>query len=79
MKPRRILREHPKSNPMTTTALLTMGVIRFYQGRVPEAIEYAQATIRSEPDASKAHDLLGMGLKRSRTATTPRSMKCAAP
>ena len=29
------------------TALLTMGVTRFHQGRVPEAIEYAQAAIRS--------------------------------
>ena len=33
-------------------SLLTMGVTRFYQGRVPEAIEYAQAAIRSQPDAA---------------------------
>ena len=39
-----------------------MGVTRFYQGRMPEAIEYAQAAIRSHPDAPKAHDLLGMAL-----------------
>ena len=29
-------------------SLLNMSVIRFYQGRVPEAIEYAQAAIRSQ-------------------------------
>ena len=43
-------------------ALLNMGVIRFYQGRVPEAIEYAQAAIRSDAGAAKAHNLLGMAL-----------------
>src|SRR5260370_19777358 len=48
--------------PDDYTRLFTMRVIRFYQGRVPEAIEYAQATIRSEPDAPKAHNLLGMAL-----------------
>ena len=43
-------------------ALLNMGVIRFHQGRVPEAIEYAQAAIRSDASAAKAHNLLGMAL-----------------
>ncbi|PYV95061.1 MAG: hypothetical protein DMG86_22070, partial [Acidobacteria bacterium] len=32
------------------------------QLRVPEAMEYAQAAIRLQPDAAKAHDLLGMSL-----------------
>src|SRR5262249_45720118 len=35
--------------PDDDLALLTMGVTRFYQGRIPEAIEYAQAAIRSQP------------------------------
>src|SRR6266581_1930100 len=37
----------PQMRPDDDTALLTMGVTRFYQGRVPEAIEYAQAALRS--------------------------------
>jgi tetratricopeptide (TPR) repeat protein len=41
---------------------LTIGVTRFYQGRVPEAIEYAQAAIRSNANRPKAHNLLGMAL-----------------
>ena len=49
-------------DPMTTRRCCGMGVTRFYQGRVPEAIEYAQAAIRSQPDAPKAHDQLGMAL-----------------
>ena len=43
-------------------SLLYMGISRFYQGRLPEAIEYAQAAIRSQADSSKAHNLLGMAL-----------------
>src|SRR5438876_145541 len=43
-------------------SLLNMGVNRFYEGRVPEAIDYAQATIRSQADAPKAYNLLGMAL-----------------
>src|SRR6476469_6831379 len=43
-------------------SLLNMGVNRFYQGRVPEAIDYAQAAIRSQADAPKAYNLLGMAL-----------------
>ena len=62
MRPRRILRRRCKSDPNFYMALLTMGVTRFHQGRVPEAIEYAQAAIRSQPDSPKAHDLLGMAL-----------------
>src|SRR5206468_13130766 len=41
---------------------LDVGVVRFYQGRAPEAIEYAQAAIRSQADAPKAHNLLCMAL-----------------
>src|SRR5437867_3244633 len=48
--------------PDDYTSLLSMGVIRFYQGRVPEAMEYAQAAIRSQADSPKAHNLLGMAL-----------------
>src|SRR5437016_1674932 len=40
--------------PDDYTALLTMGVTRFYQGRVPEAMEYAQGAIRCQGDGSKA-------------------------
>jgi Flp pilus assembly protein TadD len=43
-------------------SLLNMGVTRFYQNRLPEAIEYYQAALHLRPDASKAHDLLGMAL-----------------
>ncbi len=43
-------------------SLLYMGVCRFYQGRIPEAIQCAQAVIRLQPDTAKAHDLLGMSL-----------------
>ena len=32
-----------------------MGVTRVFQGRLPEAIEYFQAAIHSQPDAPKAH------------------------
>ena len=42
--------------------LLNMGVTRFYQNRLPEAIEYCQSALRVRPDAPKAHDLLGMAL-----------------
>src|SRR5438105_1442068 len=43
-------------------ALLNMGITRFYQNRLPEAIEYCQSALRLRPDAPKAHDLLGMAL-----------------
>ena len=43
-------------------SLLNMSVNRFYQGRVPEAIDYAQAAIRSQADAPKAYNVLGMAL-----------------
>ncbi len=43
-------------------ALLNMGISRFYQNRLPEAIEYCQSALRVRPDAPKAHDLLGMAL-----------------
>jgi tetratricopeptide (TPR) repeat protein len=43
-------------------ALLNMGITRFYQNRLPEAIEYCQSALGVRPDAPKAHDLLGMAL-----------------
>src|SRR5262249_29415431 len=43
-------------------ALLSLGVTRFYQDRVAEAIEYAQGAIRSRADSPRAHNLLGMAL-----------------
>jgi Flp pilus assembly protein TadD len=49
-------------NPDDHMSLLYMGVCRFYQGRVPEAIRYARATIGLQPRVAKAHDLLGMSL-----------------
>src|SRR5437879_1016257 len=42
--------------------LLNMGITRFYQNRLPEAIEYCQSALRVRPDAPKAHDVLGMAL-----------------
>jgi Flp pilus assembly protein TadD len=42
--------------------LLNMGISRFYQNRLPEAIEYCQSALRARPDAPKAHDVLGMAL-----------------
>ena len=42
--------------------LLNMGITRFYQNRLPEAIDYCQSALRLRPDAPKAHDLLGMTL-----------------
>ena len=60
-------------------ALLNMGVTRFYHGRVPEAIEYAQAAIRSQADSPKAHDLLGMALaKQNRNEAALDEMRRAA-
>ena len=35
--------------------LVNMGITRYHQDRLPEAIEYYQAAIRSQPDAPKAH------------------------
>ena len=48
--------------PLLYDALLNMGISRFYQNRLPEAIEYCQSALRLRPDAPKAHDLLGMAL-----------------
>jgi Flp pilus assembly protein TadD len=48
--------------PAYYDSLLNMGVTRFYQNRLPEAMEYYQAALRWRPDAPKAHDLLGMVL-----------------
>src|SRR5438874_10135685 len=42
--------------------LLYVSVNRFYHGRLPEAIEYAQAAIRLQADSPRAHDLLGKAL-----------------
>ena len=42
--------------------VLNMGITRFYQNRLPEAIEYCQSALRLRPEAPKAHDLLGMAL-----------------
>jgi protein O-mannosyl-transferase len=49
-------------DPLLYDALLNMGISRFYQNRLPEAIEYCQSALRVRPDAPKAHDLLGMAL-----------------
>jgi protein O-mannosyl-transferase len=48
--------------PLLYDALLNMGISRFYQNRLPEAIEYCQSALRVRPNAPKAHDLLGMAL-----------------
>src|SRR5213595_352160 len=37
-------------------SLLNMGVTRFYQRRLPEAMEYYHVALRLQPDAPKAHD-----------------------
>ena len=42
--------------------LVVMGVTRAHQGRLPEAIDYFQAAIRSQPDAPKAHVQLAHAL-----------------
>jgi FOG: TPR repeat len=47
---------------LLSDTLLNMGVTRFYQNRLPEAIQYCQSALRLRPDAPKAHDLLGMSL-----------------
>ena len=39
--------------------LVGMGVTREFQGRLPEAIDYLQAAIRSQPDTPTAHVQLG--------------------
>src|SRR6266496_2860324 len=51
-----------RMKPHEYMSLLNMSFNRFYQGRVPEAVEYAQAAIRSRADAPEVHDLLGMAL-----------------
>ena len=52
----------PNYEPLLYDALLNMGISRFYQNRLPEAIEYCQSALRVRPNAPKAHDLLGMAL-----------------
>ena len=52
----------PHYDSLLYDALLNMGVTRFHQNLLPEAVEYCQAALRLRPDAPKAHDLLGMSL-----------------
>ena len=54
-----------------------MGVTRAFQGRLPEAIEYFQAAIHSQPDTPKAHVQLAHALW-NKTAIKPRLRRCAA-
>jgi protein O-mannosyl-transferase len=42
--------------------LVVMGVTRAHQGRLPEAVDYFQAAIRSQPDTPKAHVQLAHAL-----------------
>src|SRR5207245_856603 len=49
-------------DPNFYDGLVAMGVTRAHQGQVPEAIEYFQAAIRSQPDAPKAHVQLAHAL-----------------
>ena len=42
-------------DPNFYDALVGLGVTREFQGRLPEAIQYFQAAIRSQPDTAKAH------------------------
>jgi len=49
-------------DPNFYDGLVALGVTRAHQGRLPEAIEYFQAAIRSQPDASKAHVQLAHAL-----------------
>lgn len=52
----------PHYDSLLYDPLLNMGITRFYQNRLSEAIEYCQSALRLRPDAAKAHDLLGMAL-----------------
>jgi tetratricopeptide (TPR) repeat protein len=52
----------PHYDSLLYDTLLNMGITRFYQNRLPEAIEYCQSALHVRPDAPKAHDLLGMAL-----------------
>ena len=56
--------------------LLNMGITRYHQDRLPEAIEYYQTAICSRPDAPEAHSS-SVWHCGSRTVTKPRTMKCA--
>ena len=58
--------------------LVVMGVTRAHQGRLPEAIEYFQAAIRSQPDAPKAHVQLAHGIVDAEPRSKPRLRRCAA-
>src|SRR5438132_5690826 len=49
-------------DPNFYDGLVGMGVTREFQGRLPEAIDYFQAAIRSHPDAPTAHVQLGRAL-----------------
>jgi tetratricopeptide (TPR) repeat protein len=49
-------------DPHFYDGLVVMGVTRAHQGRLPEAIDYFQAAIRSQPDAPKAHVQLAHAL-----------------
>ena len=49
-------------NPNFYDGLVGMGVTRQFQDRLPEAIDYLQAAIRSRPDDPKAHSELGTAL-----------------
>jgi tetratricopeptide (TPR) repeat protein len=42
--------------------LVNMGITRYHQDRLPEAIEYYQTAIYSRPDAPEAHSQLGLAL-----------------
>ena len=49
-------------DPNFYDGLVGMGVTRAFQGRIPEAIGYFQAAIRSQSDAPKAHVQLALAL-----------------
>ncbi|MGC2627915.1 MAG: tetratricopeptide repeat protein, partial [Candidatus Udaeobacter sp.] len=49
-------------DPNFYEGLVAMGVTRAHQGQLPKAIEYFQAAIRSQPEASKAHVQLAHAL-----------------
>ena len=42
--------------------LVNMGITRYHQDRLPEAIEYYHTAIYSQPDAPEAHSQLGLAL-----------------
>ncbi len=66
-------------DPNFYDGLVVMGVTRELQGRLPEAIDYFQAAIRSQPDAPKAHRAVGPRTVEAETAIKPRLRRCAAP